>query len=347
MGRILASIVLILGLAAFPVQAVDVPTLYTAKVPYDRAADDAEKNAYLAALVEVLRRVSGNELANDRAMIEALFPRPEAYVTQFQPASDSTLMVSFDGDAIEAILRREGQSVWGGDRPLTMVWLAVDWGGGDREILGAGEEERSEMQSRSIDRNRQLRERILRIAEDRGLPVAFPLLDTTDLQSVKFSDIWGGFDDRVVAASRRYETNSILIGRIRPSSSRENRWTYHFADSERSYTGNAEQVVGVIADRLATEFAVGGNAPLERVALSIGGIESVDAFGSVQRTLARLDVIEALHINQVSGDTINYQVDVRGGAERLARALRFAGLVEQESIGSVRSTDMLQFFFNP
>ena len=38
------------------------------------------------------------------------------------------------------------------------------------------------------------RERILEIADRRGLPLVFPLLDTTDIQNVSFSDIWGGFD---------------------------------------------------------------------------------------------------------------------------------------------------------
>jgi hypothetical protein len=49
--------------------------------------------------------------------------------------------------------------------------------------------------ARSIDRNRLLRERIQATASRRGVPVAFPLLDTEDLQNVSFTDIWGGFDD--------------------------------------------------------------------------------------------------------------------------------------------------------
>lgn len=329
--------------------AIEVATLYTAKVPLDRNARDAEKTAHFAALVEVLRRVSGSELASNKQAIEELFPNPTTYVTQYQPGSDQTLMVSFDGQAIEKVLRRAGQTVWGNDRPLTMIWLAVDWGQGQREILAAGDPERSSQQSRSIDRNRQLRERILAIAADRGLPVAFPLLDTADLQIVSFSDVWGGFNERIIDASKRYETNSILIGRIRPSSNRGDRWTYILSGSEREWTGSAEKIVGQIADRLASEFAIGPDAALERVALSIGGIQSVDAYGSVQEILTRLDVIEKLNVESVAGDTISYQVEVRGGANRLARALRFSGLVEQEAIDSVGGgvRDDLQFFYNP
>ena len=78
---------------------------------------------------------------------------------------------------------------------------------------------------------------MLEIAEKRGLPLAFPLLDTEDLQSVTFSDIWGGFDERIIAASKRYGANSILIGRVRPSSSQSNRWTYiSYNDNEYNIT---------------------------------------------------------------------------------------------------------------
>ena len=36
-------------------------------------------------------------------------------------------------------------------------------------------------------------------------------------------------------------------------------------------------------------------------------------------------------LTEVAGDRVSYRVEVRGGAERLSRALRFNGLIEQES----------------
>ena len=38
-----------------------------------------------------------------------------------------------------------------------------------------------------------------------------PLLDSIDLSSITFSDIWGGFDEQVITASDRYKVDSILI----------------------------------------------------------------------------------------------------------------------------------------
>jgi hypothetical protein len=338
----LASLVLWL-----PAAAVEVATLYTAEVPYDQEASDPRGDAYEAALQEILLRVSGSEIASNPEAVAELFPNPASYVTQFRPGTEDTLWVSFDGQAIERTLRGAGQTFWGSERPLTLAWLAVDWGQGVREIIAADDPDRTQQQSRSIDRNRLLRERVLEIAERRGLPLVFPLLDTTDLQSVTFADIWGGFDEMILAASERYGANSILIGRIRPSSGQTSRWTYYFGGAERALSGPPEAVVGQIADLLAAEFAVGGDVPVESIALNVSGIVSVEAYGSVQQMLRGVSLIEHFAVTEVSGDRVSYRVDVRGGADRLGRALRFNGLLEQEGIDSTQSAATLEFYYSP
>jgi hypothetical protein len=333
-------------------QAVEVTALYTAQVTLDPDQDDPRSTAYQAALVEVLLRVSGPDLANDAEMMQLLFPSPSSYVVQFQPGEDETLWVSFDGQAIEAVLRRTGQTVWGADRPLTLVWLAVDWGQGDREIIAAADDQERRDEARSIDRDRLLRQRVLDMAERRGLPVAFPLMDTEDQQNVSFSDIWGGFDEALLAASGRYAANSILVGRIRPGSSQRNRWNYYFGGEERSWDGEPEPVLNLVADMLADEFAIRGDAPLEYLELSIAGINSVDAYGAVQNLLAETSMIERFSIAEVTGDRIRYRVEARGGVERLRRALRFNGLIEQNGFDGDRFPvnsyeSALEFFYSP
>jgi len=332
-----------------PAGAVEVATLYTAEVPLDPEsnANDPRAEAYGAALQDILLRVSGSGLASNPEAVEELFPNPAAYVIQFRPGADDSLWVSFDGQAIERTLRGAGQRFWGAERPLTLVWLAVDWGQGVREIIAADDPDRTQHQSRSIDRNRLLRERVLEIAERRGLPLVFPLLDTTDLQSVTFADIWGGFDEMILAASERYEASSVLIGRIRPSSGPGSRWTYYFNGEERTLSGPPEAVVGQIADLLAAEFAIGGDVPVETVALHVSGVVSVEAYGSVQQMLREVSLIEHFAVTEVEGDRVTYLVDVRGGTERLGRALRFNGLVEQESMDSTQSAATLEFFYSP
>ena len=336
--------------AGLPVaRAVEVPTLYTAEVPYDRTARNARQKAYDRALGVVLLRVSGSLLSGDATTIKQLFPDSSAYVVQFRPGARNTLWVSFDGQAIERTLRDAGQTVWGSDRPLTLVWLAVDRGQGRREIVAADDPDGESRDARSIDRNALLRERILETADRRGLPLVFPLLDTTDIQSVTFSDIWGGFDERIVHASRRYAADSILIGRIRTSGGRRENWSYFFSGDERRWNGSPESVVSQVADLLAGELSVGGNAPLASVALAVSGVVSVDAYGELHRILGNASVIEGYRVTEVAGDRVALRVEVRGGAERLRRALQFTGLVEQERVqefGETLGQSALEFYYS-
>lgn len=320
--------------------------MYTAEVPFDRDARDPRGDAYGAALVEILTRVSGSALAADTQAVAKLFPNPAAYVTQFRPGDDDTLWVSFDGEAIERVLRNSGQTFWGAERPLTLIWLAVDWGQGTREIIAADDPDRAQHESRSIDRNRMVRERLLGIAQRRGLPLAFPLLDTTDLQSVTFTDIWGGFDEAVLEASERYDVSSVLIGRLRPGTSQRDRWSYYFSGLETPLSGSPEVVLGQVADLLAAEFAIAGDAPIETVLLNVSGVVSVEAYGSVQAILREITLIEDFAISEVSGDRVAYRIEVRGGAERLGRALRFSGLVEQEFSDRMPPA-ALEFYYGP
>lgn len=353
-GRLIACFALILLIVAPPgiAAAVEMTSLYTAEVPLDRAQNDPRSAAYRDALAEVLLRVSGSAIGDNPEMIDLLFPEPASYVVQFRPGEADTLWVTFDGAAVEDVLRRNGQAVWSSERPLTLIWLAVDWGQGEREIIGADDPERGVDESRTIDRNRLLRQRVLDVAERRGLPVAFPLLDTEDLAKVSFPDIWGGFDELVLDASRRYEANSVLIGRIRPESGQRNRWSYHFAGEERAWTGEPELVINLVADMLAAEFAIGGDQTLQSVELGVAGINTVDAYGSVQRVLSDLNVVERFSIRSVEGDRILYRVDAHGGAERLARALRLSGLIEQDRYDSLpipgeTPAATLEFFYSP
>ncbi len=320
-------LVAVLCLASGTVFAIEVPWLYTVDVTLDPEEEDPRAAAYKRALWEIVVRVSGSELSADAPLLEELFPNPARYVLQYRQGADETLSISFDGKAVENVLRNAGETVWGSDRPLTMVWLAVDWGEGEREIIAADNPERATDAGRSIDRDRLMRERVLETASKRGIPIAFPLLDTEDLRNVSFADIWGGFAERLLQASRRYQANSILVGRVRADTYQRNRWTYYLGGIQREWSGQPENAVHLLADVLAAEFAFSGNAPMETVTLKVAGIDSVRAYSTMQRYLENLSLIDDFEVHTVSGDEIHYEVRLRGGLIRLRRALEISDIL--------------------
>jgi len=315
-------------LAAANVTAADPSSLYTARVAVDAANPQSRERAYEAALLQVLLRITGPQNALPPDRIKEWFPNPSRYVMQYRPGEGNTLWVTLDGGTLEQVLRQAGYTVWGADRPLTVVWLAVDWGEGEREIVASDDPERDVAQSRSIDRNRLLRERVQEVALERGVPVVFPLLDAQELEAVSFSDIWGGFNDRLLEASRRYGANSVLVGRVRPDTAQRNRWTYFFGGERREWTGEPEEAINLLANTLAEQFAISSNAPLESISLTVSGINSIAAYGEVHSFMQNLQGIERLAVETVSGDRIRYQVEAHGGRERLQRSLDFSRILE-------------------
>lgn len=333
--RILPAALLLLLVAAPPqAGALEMTSLYTVNVPLDPEDPDARNNAYQTALTQVLVRVTGTTAAAESAELAAVFPNPARYVLQYRPGPDNSLDVSLDGPAIESLLRQFGATIWGTDRPLTLILLGVDWGQGEREIVGADDPGRIAADGRSIDRNRLLRERVQEIADSRGLPIVFPLLDTEELAALSFTDIWGGFDDQLMESAARYGATSVLVGRIRPDSMLEQRWTWYHSNQRRDWSGEPEQAVNLLGDSLANQYAVGGDADVEAVRLTISGIHSVNAYAEIQRFMDNLKGIDRVAVKSASTESITYEVTVRGGSERLDRALERSGLLDRIESGT-------------
>jgi uncharacterized protein len=354
--RVFQATTLVIGLLLlFPhARSVEVTELYTVQVARDPENSSAPVDPYRSALNVVLVRITGEQDMAESALLAELFPDASRYVLQYRPGEDNSLWVSLDGTAIENVLRRAGKTVWSNDRPLTMVWLAVDWGQGVREIVSADDSDRSPAEQRSLDRNRQLRDRLQDAASWRGVPVAFPLMDTEDLGKINFSDIWGGFDDRVLQASERYGAEAVLIGRVRPTAAQPYRWTYHLGNEVLEYSGEPAQVINQLANTLVAQFAVAGDVPLETVSLTISGVNSLAAYGAMQSIMADLRSVESFSIETVAGDRIRYIVQVYGGAERLNQALQASRGLEPESgigrgidAGGMPQFDSLEFAYRP
>src|SRR6056297_3631045 len=126
--------------AAAPARAAEVADIYTIRVPVDQSEPDWREQAYRRALSQVLVRVTGQRAAAGDPALDALFEDPGRLVQGYRRGADETLWVSFDGRAIAARLREAGRAVWGSERPVTLLWLAVDRGGGDRELIAAEDE---------------------------------------------------------------------------------------------------------------------------------------------------------------------------------------------------------------
>ncbi|MGE0372435.1 MAG: DUF2066 domain-containing protein, partial [Gammaproteobacteria bacterium] len=211
-------------------RAGEVEGLYETQVPVTGQREAERVDALRTAFRQVLVKVTGDRGAASHQRVQALARSPLGYVQQYlyrplppdyapaaaaDTAPTQMLWVRFDAQAVDLLLQQANEPVWGRMRPSTLVWLAVD-DQGRRALAGN-------------DTQPDLRRELEDQAEVRGVPLLFPLLDVEDQRRVNFADVWGGFDQEVRAASARYQSGAVLVGRVHRARSGDwaGRWSLY------------------------------------------------------------------------------------------------------------------------
>ncbi|NGX15540.1 DUF2066 domain-containing protein [Wenzhouxiangella sp. XN24] len=300
-----------------PAGAASVAGLYEAE-----AAFEGEREAgFRAALAQVLVRVTGRRDVVDRPAVEPLLDDAAAYVQQFRQPGPGRLWAAFDGVAVERELARLGLPVWGVERPGTLLWIAVDAGGGERFVVASGDE---------VPAESAIRQQVLDAAARRGIPVVFPLMDAEDRSRASFAEVWGGFEDSIRDASARYGVDAVLVGRLSADDLGYGRWTFYGADGVARWSGDVGASIDRLADRFAARFAVVTTGAAREVRLAVSGVETIADYGRVSRFLGSLTAVERVGVERVEQDRIVYRIELRGGADALGEAVRLDGLLRAD-----------------
>lgn len=317
---LLATLAVGVGTVPLVATAAEVSGLFTAEVEYDKSAVDGRKSAYGDALGRVIGRLIDRQSADPLA-IEAVLEEPARWVIGYRDSGAERLWVSFDGPSLVAALRRQGVAVWGSDRPLTIVWLAVDRGGGEREILSSSSQSALGSRARRAEPADYLRERLEQAASDRGLPIVLPLMDGEDQSRVEFADVWGDFDEVLQEATARYGAVSILSGRAAPGQAEAIRWTWRFAGNDVEFVGGVERAVQRIGREMSAALALANPDDVRRVTVTVDAVDSVDGFGRLMQFLRRQPLIRRVDVLGMDRHILELELHYVGSMERIDRLL--------------------------
>ena len=246
-----------------------------------------------------------------------LTPAPGTAAEEDSGAAGLMLTANFDPGAVDALLRDAGLSVWSRTRPSTLVWLAVE-GQSGRYLVGA-------------DDPAGLSAALLAGAAQRGVPLVLPLLDLEDRSSLGVTDVFGGFKDTVLAASHRYASDAVLVGRVHRvlSDLWEARWSLYLDGTAHDWQtrGNlpelaTEAAVHELADRLALRFTRPAvDAAPARIELMVIGVESLEDYARALGYLRSLDVVSKVYVNGVDRDQVVFQLAAPGGRETVEQVI--------------------------
>ena len=311
-------------LANQPTMASVFGDLYQVRTEVSARDPATQEQAFEDAMAVVLTRVTGSRQVDQSEESQAILGRARDYIQQFGYIDSRTLLISFDGQAINRRLSELGLPVWGQERPATLIWLSLTDERGRREILAA-------------DNSGLVAERLKKAASQRGVPIIIPLMDTEDQQAIDVSDIRGVFEDNIFSASERYDADALLVGTGRAGrQSKEDEpvyrisWTLFFAGEEQSWRGDLAEGIDHAADEFATVLAAIDSQDSGRQRVLIRGIGDLVAYGRVSKYLESLSLVNSVAVDRVHGEDVLFSLELRADPDRLASAINLGKVLFPE-----------------
>ncbi|MFL2554358.1 MAG: DUF2066 domain-containing protein [Candidatus Rariloculaceae bacterium] len=300
------------------------------------------------AMSQLLVRVTGRVDAALEPDLADMLVNASDYTSEIGPLDRETLLVTFNPLLVEPALMAREQPIWGSERPLTLLWLALDSEWGERGILSAGELTR-DLSPAFLELQAELREELAMIALDRGLLLSLPLLDLEDMNALSFVDIWAGFNNQITRASERYGVDAIVSIRMRVNQfGVDVRWTLLKDGDQFALAGNSiREGLDSLGDFYAAEFSTLGGA--RETAMKITGVDSLDDYGRVMRYLESLSLVDAVAAEELVDSALFLRVNARGGREILGRVVGLSRLLSLVDLapGEEPGRESLTFTFNP
>ena len=323
------------------VNAAVIDDLYDAKIPVNNQSEQTQNNAFSLAFKQVLIKARGNDdLLTDQKIKYAItratrFVRSYSYEKQ---QSQLYLVVNFDPQRVESVIRSAGFPVWDKRRPDSLIWLAIKSSdNSDRRIARPSE---------YSDIYQQLSLR----AAQRGITLMFPVWDLDDIQNLGVYDIWGGFSAQISLASERYSVPSVLSARIylsdnqsfevdqngektqsKPALKWSADWT--MIEGEGLLAGQlqgehplmiAEGLINTLADQLSLKYAI-DLAQIDRadtkVQIVVNNIDTLTYYSLALRSLKNMSIVNGVTLIQQQGPRATFELDLLGDIDDLTNAL--------------------------
>jgi hypothetical protein len=338
LNKVLAGLfVLVILVLSDAVMAIEVTDLYQGIVPVESRDNVRERQqAFNEALRQVLLKITGNSTIYNQPLIRRALTNADDYVetwsyrtvTSSQGEDDTSgeapgieLTVTFFEPEVLALLDSAGIPLWPRNRPYTLVWLVIQDELGGRQLVGSSSRDNLDILS------------MLEIAaQRRGLPVLLPIFDFEDLRAVSTNDVWNMDTERLLAASARYQSESVLVIRLFRTLAGDvfGRSNYLFRNQvfelelfEESVETFVEQSIALAVDELSAYYAVllsGTDSSME-VNLTVNGITSAEDYASLLGYIAQLTDVNEHHIVRVKDQTIQLKLVTGGQLRQLVETI--------------------------
>jgi len=325
------SLLLLIALLPGSLAATEVvPWLYEVAVPVSDQSAAERRRAGSEGLQKLLTRLTGLAYVPRTPEVTEALEQADGYYNEFRFARVETsdggdpdgsddpvtqsgleLVIQFDPDPVQELIRVAGLPIWRAQRERVLVWAVLADESG-RRIVGAAS-------------NTPLVAGLNDRARDRGLPLTLPLLDLEDQLAVDPAAVWGRLSQVIDPASRRYGADVMLLGRISPSDDGgwDGDWEFWvdgvvvpFATTGADLDQQGREAVDVLANELAGRRVVHGRQA-GQISLAVSGIRTPADYGALLSYMRSLEFVRGVGVIGVSDGRIWLLVDTPAEPDRL------------------------------
>lgn len=342
--------------------AVTVKNLYRASVDVESKQARERTLGFTLALQEVLVKLIGDESQLLQPGVNALLSKPDAFVQSYafednpdfqaQPLASSDdesagqhgldsddqvpatpvlpyrLTVAFSPAALGQAMSDLGLPVWGAERPSILLWT-VSENRGKRSITSASDI--------------QVTQSAEHIAQQRGLPIYFPVMDLVDINAINIDELWGLYHESIAEASKRYAPDVVVMLRITNLEGAAWGGDWSMFSGQQVFSGNVRantehgvwrQVLAKIGASLAASYAISNSSEglHEQLDIVISNVKSFSAYARVKQYLENLPPLKASNLSWVSQDRVAYRVELAASREQFHRHLQLGGRLWPEPV---------------
>lgn len=338
----------LLLLISTPASAVVVNHLYEVEIAVNDQTRKTRHAVFRKAFQQMLIKVVGSSRVLGNPLVDDARNKVLKYISQFryrelpqdfkQPLAttkdpqvipfNNILWIKFDVQIVNKLLRNSQLPVWGKQRPETVVWIAVR-DGGQRYIL------------RQRDKS-PIKDEIEKAAKARGLPIRWPEYDEVDRSRLSFVDVWGGFWENILTVSRRYQKESILVGRyLWAAGNWQVNWDLLTNKHQKNWQISGPELaflsttgVDKASDLVSAKYALflretgsGGDFYID-----IHGIHSVDGYAQIMNYLLGLAPVKDLNASEVADQGVRFKINAQGNVDDLKHLIALGKVLKPVNI---------------
>ena len=329
--------------------AVQIRDINIAFVDVPDQSDLAFQKVLPQALEQVLIRMSGNAdimtlpaIQNELSQISRYIEKYN-YVIKIEGNRSNQLLlrVAFNQQAIKQLLYNANQAIWGINRPLMMIWLAIP-NGTQSQIL-------------TSDSQKSVIQTIKQVASVRGIPIIFPMMDLEDQIHMVQPPSTLLNNQQLQAIAQRYEVDSILSGTVMANKEYQlqgewklflNETVYEWQTNGSNLTKVVKNGVNHAVDMMINQFATLDSKGMESlVTIQVSGIRTLDDYVHVISTLKHLIPVTKIFVSDINTDTLLLKIKTTGNINDLVKSLKSISNLVAETAPTQTTLNVIHLFY--